>query len=198
MDKLVIASNNGHKVEEIKTILKPYFNQILSLKDIGLNIEVKETGDTFYENALLKAKAVSKACGYAALADDSGLMVEALNGLPGVHSARFAGEPCNDLENNYKLLDLMKNIENRNCKFVSAVVLYYPEGKTADGYGECEGKLLRYFDGFKGFGYDPLFYCLELNKSFGIISEKEKNAVSHRYRALMSLLAKLNFKGRTL
>lgn len=194
MDKLVIASNNKHKIEEIKTILKPYFNEVFSLSEIGLSIEVEETGNTFYENALLKAQAVSKACGFAALADDSGLMVEALNGEPGVYSARFAGEPCNDLENNYKLLRLMENIENRYCKFVSDVVLYYPDGKITEGKGECEGKLLRYFEGNGGFGYDPLFYCSELKKSFGTANQKEKNAVSHRFKALTELVKNLGGK----
>lgn len=191
MEKLIIASNNAHKIEEIKAILKPYFDEILSLKEFGLDIEAEETGSTFYENALIKAKAVSKASNCAALADDSGLMVDALNGRPGVYSARFAGYPCNDLENNYKLLNLMKNIENRYCKFVSDVVLYYPDGKVIDGIGECGGELLRYFDGNSGFGYDPLFYCTELNKTFAAASKLEKNAVSHRYKALMDLVKKL-------
>lgn len=192
MEKLIIASNNKHKIEEIKTILKPYFDEILSLKEIGLDIDVEETGSTFFENALIKAKEVSKATNCAALADDSGLCVRALNDKPGVYSARFAGEPCNDLENNYKLLKLMNNIEDRYCKFVSDVVLYYPNGRIAGGQGECEGKLLRYFDGSGGFGYDPLFYCTELNKSFGTASVSEKNTVSHRYKALMALVKRLN------
>jgi len=191
MQKLVIASNNKHKIKEIKTILKPYFEEILSLKEINLVIEIEETGNTFYENAFLKAQTVSKLCGLPALADDSGLMVEALNGLPGVYSARFAGEPCNDFENNYKLLRLMENIENRRCKFVSDVVLYFLDGKTAKGQGECEGELLRYFDGNGGFGYDPLFYCNDLGKSFGLALQNEKDLVSHRFKALMELVKNL-------
>ena len=188
MNKLIIASNNMHKVEEIKAILEPYFKEILSLKKAGIEIDVEETGETFYDNALLKAKAVSQIANCVVLSDDSGLMVNALDGLPGVRSARFAGEPCNDLENNYKLLKLMDKISDRYCKFVSDVVLYYPDGKILNGHGECEGTLLRYFDGNGGFGYDPLFYCTELKKSFSAASFKEKNKVSHRYRALMELI----------
>ncbi|MCL1901301.1 MAG: RdgB/HAM1 family non-canonical purine NTP pyrophosphatase [Firmicutes bacterium] len=191
MEKLVIASNNLHKIKEIKEILKGNFSPILSLDEAGVKIEVEETGKTFYENAFLKAKAVSELTDCAALADDSGLEVDALAGAPGVISARFAGISCNDLENNYKLLNLMQNIENRSCKFVSSVVLYYPDKQTLDGFGECKGTLLRYFDGNKGFGYDPLFFCLDLKKTFGNADNDEKNRVSHRYKALSNLLGKL-------
>lgn len=192
MEKLVIASNNLYKIKEIKEILKNHFDPILSLHEAGVEIEVEETGKTFYENAYLKAKAVSELTRCSAIADDSGLMVDALDGSPGVISARFAGEPCNDLENNYKLLKLMQNIGNRSCKFVSSVVLYYPNTSAKNGFGQCKGTLLRYFDGNKGFGYDPLFLCSELQKTFGNADFKEKNKVSHRYKALCDLLNKLS------
>jgi len=192
MEKLVIASNNMHKVKEIKEILKGRFDPILSLEEAGAKVDVEETGETFYENALLKAKAVSELTNCPSLADDSGLCVEALDGAPGVISARFAGIPCNDLENNYKLLKLMQNIEDRSCKFVSSVVLYYPNKPIVQGYGECKGILLKYFDGGYGFGYDPLFFCIELQKTFGNASDLEKNKVSHRYKALCDLLRKIS------
>jgi len=195
MKKLVIASNNSHKIIEIKEILKDKFRPILSLNEFGVKIEPEETGKTFFENALIKAKAVCEATNCAALADDSGLMVDALGGAPGVISARFAGGHGNDLANNYKLLKLMEQINDRSCQFVSSVVLYYPNKKIVEGYGTSKGVLLRYFDGNNGFGYDPLFFCSDLQKTFANANAEEKNKVSHRFRALKDLLDKLDNSG---
>lgn len=189
--KLVIASGNEHKVRELKGILGPYFEEMVSIKEAGYRLEVEENGETFRDNALIKAAAVAKALSCAALADDSGLCVDALGGKPGVHSARYAGEHGNDMKNNLKLLKEMEGVEERSCRFKCAVALVYPDGKSIVGEGSCEGALLRDFEGSNGFGYDSLFYSFELGKSFGTASEKEKSTVSHRYRAIMDLIGKL-------
>ena len=143
------------------------------------------------KEALIKAKAVSLALGVDALADDSGLCVTALNGAPGVYSARYAGAHGNDKENNALLLKNLENKTDRSAKFVSSVVLYTVNGEIFEGYGETHGTILFNEDGENGFGYDPLFHSNDLNKSFGIASAEEKNAVSHRYRALCNLAEKL-------
>lgn len=189
--KLVIASGNKNKIKEIKTLLSPYFNNIMSAKDAGFTEDVEENGNTFYDNALIKAETVSKALNCAAIADDSGLCVDALDGKPGVYSARYSGKHGNDLQNNIKLLKDMQNIKNRNCEFVCSIVLYYPDGKVYSGKGVCKGSLLYDFDGQNGFGYDSIFYSLDLKKSFGQATEKEKNKFSHRSLALYDLLKKL-------
>jgi len=189
--KLIIASGNKNKIKEIKGLLSPYFKEIISAAEAGFNQDVKENDDTFYKNALLKAQTVSKALNCAALADDSGLCVDALDGKPGVHSARYSGEHGNDKANNIKLLKDMENQKNRKCKFVCSVVICFPDGKPISGEGNCEGELLCDFDGDGGFGYDSIFYSTELCKSFGRATEKEKNSISHRSKALADLLKKL-------
>jgi XTP/dITP diphosphohydrolase len=183
--KLIIASNNQHKINEIKQILKPYFDGIVSMKDAGISIEIEENGDTFIENALIKARRIRDLTKEAALADDSGLCVDALGGRPGVFSARYSGK--GDRENNLKLLKETENIENRSCRFVCAAAICMPDGREITAQGECEGELLRDFDGGNGFGYDPIFFCKELNKSFGRATQEEKNRVSHRFNALKKL-----------
>lgn len=189
MQKLVVASGNKNKVKEIKALLGNRF-EVVSMKEMGVFVDVEETGTTFEENALIKAKAVYELCGLPAVADDSGLIVDALNGEPGVYSARYAGEPCDDAKNNEKLLFNLKNEPNRAARFVSAVVLY--DGKTAvTGFGTVEGSIIDEYRGTNGFGYDPLFLVTELNKTFGEASDEEKNSVSHRARALQSLTEKL-------
>ena len=189
--KLVIASGNKHKIKEIKTILAPYFDYIVSAAEAGFFEDVAENGNTFKENAEIKAKAVSNALNCACIADDSGLCVDALNGKPGVFSARYSGSHGNDLSNNLKLLKEMEGVKNRNCRFMCSVVLTYPDGKMLSGEGSCEGVLLHDFQGLNGFGYDSLFFSLELKKSFGEACEEEKNALSHRYRAIVDLVKKL-------
>lgn len=189
--KLVIASNNEHKVRELKGLLNPYFDEIVSAKEMGFGADIEENGQTFKENAVIKAKAVAEALGCAALADDSGLCVDALGGKPGVLSARYAGEHGNDMKNNLKLLKEMKNTDNRSCRFMCAVALAYPDGRCIVGEGSCEGVLLRDFEGTNGFGYDSIFYSIELGKSFGMATEEEKGKVSHRFRAISDLICKL-------
>lgn len=188
--RLIIASNNAHKVTEIKAILAPYFNSIQSLKDAGIDIDVVEDGKTFAENALKKARevlAVSDAD--AALSDDSGLEVDALCGAPGVYSARYAGEGHDDAANNEKLLAEMKDVpvDKRTCRFVSAVSLVRRNCEPITVIGTVEGKLLFSPRGTGGFGYDPLFLYESSGKSFAELSAQEKNEISHRARALAAL-----------
>ena len=188
---LVVASGNKGKLREIAEILTDY--TVVPMKDLGFTDEVEETGTTFAENAYIKASAVAKALGLPALADDSGLSVDALSGAPGVYSARYAGKHGEDAANNRKLLSALSGVEekDRTAKFCSAVVLCCPDGSAVTGYGETYGRILFAPEGQSGFGYDPLFYSFDLKKSFGTASAQEKNAVSHRYRALVDLKKKL-------
>lgn len=186
---LVLASANKGKIREIGEMLPEY--QVVGYKEMGLDAEIEETGSTFYENALIKARAVSDALGLPALADDSGLCVNALGGAPGIYSARYAGDG-DDKHNNALLLKNMENIKDREAKFVSALVLYFPGGKIISAQGETYGKILYECEGTGGFGYDPLFYSFDLNKSLGVATAEEKNSISHRYRALCALKEKLN------
>ena len=189
MEKLVVASGNKNKVKEIKALLGDRY-EVVSMKEIGLDFDIEENGETFEENAYIKAKAVYDVCKSAVVADDSGLLVDALDGEPGVYSARYAGEPCDDRKNNEKLLTKLKGVTNRSARFVSAVVLY--DGvKKFTGYGTVEGRIIDEYRGTNGFGYDPLFLVTELNKTFGETTDEEKNLVSHRARALKDLTDKL-------
>lgn len=185
---LVLASGNKGKIAEIGEML-PEFS-VIGYKDAGLDFEIEETGATFYENSLIKAKAVSEALGLPALADDSGLCVNALGGAPGIFSARFAGDG-NDEHNIDKLLKELDGVKDRSAKFVCSLVLYYPDGKIISAEGETNGKILFERAGKNGFGYDPIFYSADLKKSLGEASSKEKNSVSHRSRALKNLKEKL-------
>jgi len=191
-NKLIIASNNAHKISELKSILSDRFDEILSMKEAGINVDPEETGTTFEENSLIKAQCVRtlrKDC--AVVADDSGLMVKALDGAPGVYSARFAGDPCNDEANNRKLLSLMEGVTDREAKYVAVITLIDRDGKIYTGKGEVKGVMLNEYRGHGGFGYDPLFLCNELNKTFAEVTPQEKNSVSHRARAIQDLLNKL-------
>lgn len=195
--RLIIASNNANKVREIKEILGGFFTDILTMREAGLHIDVVEDGDTFEANALKKATEILAAApsADAALSDDSGLMVDALGGAPGIYSARYSGAGHDDAANNAKLLANMRGVpeEKRTCRFVSAVALVR-RGKPNSPLitrGEAEGRLLTAPRGQGGFGYDPLFYYPPLSKSFAELSPMEKNAVSHRKRALAALCAAL-------
>lgn len=190
IDELLLATNNSHKVKEIREILSGKVDRIITLTEAGIDINVIEDGDTFFLNALKKAKEVSEASGMITLADDTGLLVDALNGEPGVHSARYA-EAHNDAANNEKLLKNLEDYENRSAKFVTVIVLYYPNGEYILAEGKVDGEILSVARGSNGFGYDSLFFCPELKKTFGECSGEEKNSVSHRARALRNLLEKL-------
>lgn len=188
--ELVIASNNKNKIREIREILDNFFEIVYSLDDLKISTEISEDGKTFFDNALIKAKAISKLTNMVVLADDSGLCVEALNNQPGVYSARYSGEH-NDEKNMELLLENMKGIKNRNACFVSSIVLYYPNDSYVTTEGYTYGRILEQKEGTKGFGYDPIFFSNDLNMSFGIADSKDKNAVSHRGRALRELEYKL-------
>lgn len=183
--KLVLASNNPHKLEELRAILSSLGMDVVSQKDLGINIEPEETGRTFEENSYIKARTIMDACGIATIADDSGLMVEALNGEPGVYSARYGGEQCrSDLDRLQYLLSRMEGIDNRKAKFVSVITMLTPEGKKIVARGECPGEILRAPQGSQGFGYDPVFYVPEEKCTFAQLPSSKKNKISHRARAL--------------
>lgn len=188
--KILISSRNKNKIREVREILSGY--EILTPDDVGSFDEVEEDGSTFEENALKKAKEICEQTGMITIADDSGLCVDALGGVPGIYSARFAGDEHNDDENIKKLLNLLENEENRSAKFVSAAAVYFPDGRYFVVRGECEGTILREKQGSNGFGYDPVFYTEVYKKSFAEISDDEKNSISHRKRAFDALKKKLD------
>ena len=187
--KLVVATGNAHKLREIAEIFTDY--EVVSQKQMGFDEDVEETGSTFAENALIKARAASKALQCIALADDSGLCVDALGGAPGVYSARYCGHHGDDKANRDLLLENMKNITDRRAHFTSAIALVYPNGKEIVVEGHTYGKILHEETGEGGFGYDCLFESDDLHKSFGLATAEEKNAVSHRFRGLQALRAKM-------
>ncbi len=192
--RLIVASNNQNKIREIKKILQNKVEEVISLKDAGIFVDVEETGKTFQENALLKATAIRnllKDKSFAVLADDSGLEVEALNGAPGIFSARFAGENKNDSDNRKKLLTLLKNQKNRKARFVCALVLINENDGKISVTATSDGEITEKETGDNGFGYDSLFYSYDLKKTFAEASDDEKNSVSHRARALLQLQKKL-------
>ena len=191
MKRLVLASNNKNKIREFREIFKD--REILSLNDIGYFDEIEETGETFLENALIKASSISKYLKNKnifcdVIADDSGLCVESLNGEPGVYSARYAGIHGDDTKNRQKLLNELKDKENRKAYFVCNIVLYKPDDTYINVEGRTYGTIADEERGSKTFGYDCLFLSDDLNKTFGEATSLEKNKVSHRARALEKLL----------
>ena len=195
--KIILASNNSHKVNEIKAILRDFQFEIVSLMEAGIEVEVEEDGKTFEENAYKKAISIMNITGEAAIADDSGLEVYALGGAPGVYSARFSGEHGDDKKNNEKLIDMMKDIpyDKRGARFVSSIVLLFPDGKEIKAEGYVEGIIGYEEKGDKGFGYDPLFIVPSREKTFAELQNGEKNAISHRGMALELLRGKLKELG---
>lgn len=193
MKTIVLASNNKHKVEEFKEILKEY--NILTLNDIEYYEEIEENGKTFEENALIKAKTINnylkqKALDYIVISDDSGLCVDSLNGAPGVYSARYAGVHGDDKANRDKLIKDLQG-KNRKANFVCNIVVYYPNDEYKVFVGKTEGEIIEEERGSKEFGYDCIFYSYDLNKTFGEASSEEKNNVSHRGRAIKEMLKEL-------
>ena len=188
--RLVLATNNAHKLSEIRQILGDRFEEILSLRDLGITQDIAETGSTLRENAIIKATTIMKLTGLPTLADDTGLMVDALNGEPGVYSARYAGEQHDDKANVAKLL---KNLEpykgkERSAHFVTCMVIAYPNGKIKSVEGRTDGEITYSPSGNNGFGYDPVFYSYDLKKVFAEATPEEKNSVSHRGRALAKII----------
>ncbi len=186
--KIVLASGNLHKIKEIQQMLPDY--KIIGYKELGKDFEIEENGTSFYENALIKAKTVCETFNIPALADDSGICVEALGGEPGIYSARYAGDGI-DEHNNQLLLKNMQGVANRKAKFVCQLVYYKPDKTIISALGETQGEIMDKCYGENGFGYDPLFYSLDLNKCLGLASAEEKNTISHRFRALVELKQKL-------
>lgn len=184
--KIAIATNNRNKLKEIRAILGGFFDEMLSLGDLGIDVEIEETGATLTENALIKARTIRDMTGLASLADDSGLMCDALGGAPGVYSARYAGEEHDDAKNNALLL---KNIagKDRTAHFCSVIALCLPDGREYTAEGRVDGVITEEARGNGGFGYDPLFFSPELGKTFAEASAEEKNSVSHRGRALRNM-----------
>lgn len=189
--KLIIASNNSHKIREIKKILGEKFEQILSMREAGIEHETLEDGNTFLENARKKALEISGISGVPSLADDSGICVDALGGAPGIFSARFAGEHGNDMANNALLLEKLNSCEERGAHYTCAMVLAYPNGKTVEAEGYLYGDITRCPVGEGGFGYDPLFIPKGSTRTVAQYTDDEKNDISHRAEALRALLRKL-------
>ena len=187
--RLVVATGNAHKLREIAEIFTDYV--VCSQKQMGFDEDVEETGATFAENALIKARAACKALGYAVLADDSGLCVEALGGAPGVFSARYSGVHGNDKANRDLLLKNLEGQSNRRAYFNCSVALVSPDGKEIVAEGRTYGNILHAEEGAGGCGYDCIFESEDLKKSFGVASAEEKNSVSHRFRALQALREKM-------
>lgn len=193
--KMIAATNNDHKLIEIRDILKDTGVRILSLKDIGLDIEVEENGSSFEENALIKAREICKATGQATMADDSGLEVAALDGAPGIRSARYSGETgaLKDKKNNEKLLANLEGVpaENRDARFCSAVAAVFPDGREFVVKGFVYGKIGFAEAGHNGFGYDPLFIVDGYGKTMAELGAEVKNKISHRSNALKEFVQKI-------
>ena len=189
--KIFLATGNKHKIDEIKAIFKNVKDiEILSIKD-GIEIpEVVEDGDTFEANSAKKALEIAKFAGMITIADDSGLCVDALNGEPGVYSARYSGEGATDASNNAKLIKNLQGIENRKAHFVSVITLGKPDGRAYSFRGEVEGEIIDIPRGDTGFGYDPHFYVAEYGKTLAEMPEM-KNVISHRANALKKLEVEL-------
>lgn len=191
MEKIVLASNNKHKIKEFKEIFKD--KEILSLEDIDYHDEIEENGKSFSENSLIKASTISKYLKsknleYDVIADDSGLCVPALNGEPGIYSARYSGGHGNDKKNREKVLNNMEGLTDRRAYFVCSIVLYKPNDEFINVEGKTYGTITNKEIGDTSFGYDSIFLSDDLNKTFGEATEEEKNSVSHRARAIAELL----------
>ena len=196
--KVVLASKNRHKLVEISKITEKFDMELVLQSDLGVDIDVEETGTTFEENSFIKAEAVMKATGLPALADDSGIAVDALNGEPGIYSARYGFDESLDDWGRLELL--LKNTEHvpdgqRQAQFVCVITMVTPDGRTIQARGEIHGELTREPAGENGFGYDPIFYYPPLGKTTAELSPEEKNAVSHRGNALKVFYEKLKEAG---
>ena len=197
MIKIAVASMNAHKVKELSKMLDTTGIELVSLKDLGFDGDIVENGSTFEENALIKAKYVCERYNMPAIADDSGLCVDYLDGAPGIYSARYAssdGHNASDSENVEKLLAELKGVpwEKRTAKFVCAMALALPDGRSRGVVGKCEGVITEKVHGKGGFGYDPVFFVEQFGKTFGETTEEEKNSVSHRYNAVKLMKKELS------
>ena len=189
--KLIIASNNAHKLVEIRAILGSQFEEILSLQEAGIDHETVEDGSTFAENAEKKAREIAEISGCCALADDSGLCVDALGGAPGIYSARFSGVHGDDAANRRKLLEVLEGVEDRGAHFACAMALVRPDGSVVRSEGRMYGVIAHEEAGEYGFGYDSLFYLPERGCTNAQLLPEEKNQISHRAKALHALVQQL-------
>ncbi len=192
--RVILASNNENKLREMQQILSPLGWEILRQKDVGLHLDPDENGETFEDNSRIKAEAVMQASGLPTIADDSGVSVDALNGAPGVHSARYGGAACNtDEDRNQFLLKNMEQVPDgsRGAKFVSVITMAYPDGRIVSARGELAGEILRQEQGNGGFGYDPLFYIPAEGCTMAELTPERKNEISHRAVALQNFVNQL-------
>ena len=182
--KFVLASQNKHKLVEMQSILSAHGVEVVLESELGLSVDVEETGSTFAENAMIKAKAVMEASGLPAIADDSGVCVDALDGAPGVYSARYGGPELDDAARYRLLLENMRGAGSRAAHFTSAIACVFPNGDVIEAQGECPGTIAFAPQGDGGFGYDPVFFLPQLRKTYAQLTPEEKAAVSHRGKAL--------------
>ena len=189
--KFVLATHNPGKLKEMSSILSRFGVEVVSPKELGITVDVEETGTTFAENAMLKAKTICAAAGLPAIADDSGLCVDALNGGPGVYSARYGGEGLDDKGRYTLLLNSMRGQATRAAHFTCSIACAFPNGDTLTAEGQVQGTIAFAPMGEGGFGYDPVFFVPEKAKTFGQLTAEEKSAISHRGRALESFVGKL-------
>ncbi|MCR5844137.1 MAG: RdgB/HAM1 family non-canonical purine NTP pyrophosphatase [Oscillospiraceae bacterium] len=189
--KLIIASNNAHKLTEMKAILAPFFDDVQSMREAGIEHETVEDGKTFMENAVKKARELAEISGCCAIADDSGLCVDALGGAPGVYSARYSGVHGDDKANNRKLLKELEGTNDRGAHYTCAIALVWPDGRLLTAEDYLYGEIAHDERGSNGFGYDPLFLLPERGLRTAEISPEEKNRISHRGKALRQLVEKL-------
>lgn len=187
--KMILATNNQGKVNEFKAILKGH--DIFSLKDCDIKIDVEENGNSFQENALIKARAVSALTGEFTIADDSGLIVDCLGDEPGIYSARYAGIHASDQDNIDKLLKRLEQETDLSARFVAAIAGVFPNGRELVTLGECKGEMIRDMRGSNGFGYDPIFYLPQYRKTFAELEPEIKNKISHRSNALKKFIKEL-------
>lgn len=197
MQKIAVASMNAHKVKELSQMIDINGIELVSLRDLGFDGDIVEDGATFEENAVIKAKFVCEKYNMPAIADDSGLCVDALGGAPGIYSARYAstdGHNATDAENVEKLLKELENVpdDKRTARFMCAMALALPDGVTKTVVGKCEGIITHKIHGEGGFGYDPVFFVEQFGKTFGETTEEEKNSVSHRCNAVKLMKKELS------
>ena len=190
-EKFVLATHNPGKLKEMGDILARFGVEVVSPRDLGITVDVEETGTTFAENAMLKAKGICASAKLPAIADDSGLCVDALNGGPGVYSARYGGEGLDDKGRYMLLLNSMRGQPTRAAHFACAIACVFPNGDELTAEGRCDGTIAFAPMGEGGFGYDPVFFVPELKKTFGQLTAEEKSAISHRGRALAVFVEKL-------
>lgn len=193
MKKLIAATKNSGKLKEIREILGGLPFEVVSMEDAGITDDIEETGSTFEENALIKAREIHHKTGQMVMADDSGLEVDYLNGAPGIFSSRFAGEGATDEDRNNKLLELLKDVpvDKRTARFVCVIAVVIPDGTHFTVKGTCEGYISYKPEGSNGFGYDPLFYIPKLNMTTAQMSSEKKHEISHRGKALRMMVEEL-------